>query len=75
MTWIFLAAALLVAAGGLLARRRFVELRRREHLSDDAIRQIEERGRVELDEPLDREHIDEEERRFWEESWDEPEEW
>lgn len=75
MTWILLAAAILVGAGGLIVRRRVLALRRDAALSDDAIREIEERGRLELEEPLDREHIHEEEQRFWEESWDEPDEW
>jgi hypothetical protein len=44
-------------------------------LTDDMIRQIEERGRVELDEPLDLGQIQEEEARFWEEHWDDPDEW
>jgi hypothetical protein len=44
-------------------------------LTDDMIRQIEERGRVELDEPLDLDQIQEEEARFWEEHWDDPDEW
>jgi hypothetical protein len=44
-------------------------------LSDDMLRQIEESGWVEVDEPLDYEEIQEEEARFWEEPWDEPDEW
>ncbi len=44
-------------------------------LDDAQIRRIEETGRLEVDEPLDREEIQAEEKRFWEESWDEPEEW
>jgi hypothetical protein len=44
-------------------------------LSDDMVRQIEESGWVEVDEPLDLEEIQEEEARFWEEPWDEPDEW
>ncbi len=43
-------------------------------LTDDQIRAIEEQGTVQLEEPLDLDHIREEETRFWEESWDEPEE-
>lgn len=70
-----LAGVLLVAAA---IRLRFrVVGRRSAHsgLNDDMIRQIEEHGRVEMDEPLDREHIAREEERFWEETWDEPEEY
>jgi hypothetical protein len=44
-------------------------------LSDDLVRQIEENGYIEVDEPLDIEEIQEEEARFWEEQWDEPDEW
>ncbi len=46
-------------------------------VDDDAIAEILERGElyVEDDEPLDLAEIDEEEERFWSETWDEPEEW
>jgi hypothetical protein len=44
-------------------------------LSDDMVRQIEESGWVEVDEPLDLDEIQQEEARFWEEPWDEPDEW
>jgi hypothetical protein len=46
-------------------------------VDDDAVRSILERGVLvtEDDEPLDYDEIDEEERRFWSESWDEPDEW
>jgi hypothetical protein len=44
-------------------------------LSDDMIRQIEDSGWVEVDEPLDYREIQEEEARFWEEPWEEPDEW
>ncbi len=70
--WLFAGAAVLVAAAGLGARRRLRRLRDRE-LSDAAIRRIEVSGRVEVDEPLDLEEAAEEEERFWEETWDEPE--
>jgi hypothetical protein len=43
-------------------------------LSDDMIRQIESSGWIEVDEPLDHREIREEEARFWEEPWDEPDE-
>lgn len=70
--WLFAVGALLVAAAWLASRRRLQRLRDRE-LSDGAIRQIEASGRVEVDEPLDLEEAAEEEERFWEGSWDEPE--
>ncbi|HEX9885757.1 MAG TPA: hypothetical protein VGA70_04680 [Longimicrobiales bacterium] len=46
-------------------------------LDDDAIRRIVEEGVIRADgeEPLDLEEIEEEERRFWEEDWEETEEW
>lgn len=73
------ALAVLVIAGGIAVRLR---LRERRHgsphaLDDDAVRRIEAVGRLRTaeEEPLDQDEIDEEERRFWEETWDEPEEY
>ena len=45
-------------------------------LDENAIQTILEIGEISTDEdePLDLEEIDEEEERFWRESWDEPEE-
>jgi hypothetical protein len=43
-------------------------------LTDEQIRAIEERGTIDMDEPLDLDHIRDEESRFWEETWDDPEE-
>jgi len=70
--------ALLVYAG----LRLRVRLHRRfagddPRVDDDAVRTILETGRLVTteDEPLDLEEIEEEERRFWSESWDEPDEW
>ncbi|MFW5947566.1 MAG: hypothetical protein ACOCUW_03650 [Gemmatimonadota bacterium] len=69
--WLFAAGAVLVVAAGLGVRRR---LRRMDDGLDDAdIRRIEASGRVEIDEPLDLEEAADEEERFWNESWDEPE--
>lgn len=72
-----LVAALLGYLGGILAalaalvflRRRHVRRRqrRRGRVGDAEIRAILERGRVEVEEPLDLEEIREEEKRFWEE--------
>ncbi|MEX0890827.1 MAG: hypothetical protein WEB88_01575 [Gemmatimonadota bacterium] len=71
---LFLAAAALVIAGGLAARRRVEEAREsRRGLADEDIRRIEEGGWVELDEPLDLDEARAEEEQFWEETWDEPE--
>jgi hypothetical protein len=69
---------LLVASGVVLRLRLRQRIGRSEPTVDDAaIREILEHGRLTLDtdEPLDPREIEEEERRFWAESWDEPEEW
>jgi hypothetical protein len=69
-------AALLAIAAGLLYRTRLDAAVREEPgtLDDDLIRQIEEHGWIDVEEPLDMEDIREQEQRFWEESWDEPDE-
>lgn len=74
MGWIFAAGAALVVAAWMGYRRRLRRLRGA-GLSDGEIRQIETSGRVERDEPLDLEEAAEEERRFWDETWDEAEPW
>lgn len=68
----------LVGASGLRLRGR---LRRRlvrsvPVVDDRAVTRILETGTLasDEDEPLDQAEIDEEERRFWSETWDEPEE-
>lgn len=65
---------LLVAAGMALRSRRREAFQRRSVVDDHAIDRIIEDGElwVEDDEPLDLDEIDEEEERFWSESWDEP---
>jgi hypothetical protein len=67
-------AAVLAIAAGLLYRNRLEDARREEPgaLDDDLIRQIEQDGFIEIEEPLDLDHIREQEERFWGESWDEP---
>lgn len=68
-------ATLTLAAGAtLLARRREAFGSKEPLVDDDLIEQIIERGEiyVDEDEPLDLEEIDDEEERFWSESWDEP---
>jgi hypothetical protein len=72
VTWFFVVAALLVAFGWLGYRRRIGEVRG-SGLSDADIRAIEEGGRVAADDPLDLGEAAEEEERFWDETWDEPE--
>ena len=66
--------ALLVAAGLALRSRRREALGARPVLDDAAIHRIIEDGEiwVDDDEPLDLQEIDDEEERFWSESWDEP---
>jgi hypothetical protein len=68
---------LLAVAAGLMYRSRLTRVIRSGDpvLTDDMIRQIEDRGRVDIEEPLDLDEIEEEEARFWEEPWDEPDEW
>ncbi len=69
--------ALLALTGGLIYRTRLGRMgTRRRPLTDDMIRRIEEDGNinVEDDEALDLQHIREEEERFLEETWDEPDE-
>ena len=74
--WIVLSG--LVVVGAVLIRLRLHDPPggRGTALDDDAIRRIEETGRLHTrePEPLDQAEIDEAERRFWEEEWDEPEE-
>jgi len=65
---------ILLVLGALRIRHRLIG-RRSTGLTDDMIREIETRGEVEMEEPLDRERIAREEERFWEETWDEPEEY
>jgi hypothetical protein len=74
VNWIFLLGALAVLAGWLGYRRRLDRIRG-PTLTDEQIRAIEEGGslRHDMDEPLDLEEAAEEEERFWDESWDEPE--
>ena len=79
--WLVFWAALtaLVIAAAILWRlrlKRRLEVRD-PRVDDDAVRAILETGMLRDDtpEPLDLDDIEEEERRFWSESWDEPEEW
>ena len=71
-------AALAVAAGlSVHVRRRQLLASNRPALDDEAIDTIVETGELVIDEEesLDLDDIEEEEERFWSESWDEPEEW
>ncbi len=69
-----LAAGLAVVAYAM-SRSHLRARRRSASLDDDAIRRIETSGRVDVEEPLDLDEAHEEEERFWEEDWDEPEPW
>jgi hypothetical protein len=83
-------AALVVAAGvSLHVRRKEAIASTVPVVDDEAIERILQTGELsavdadtldldlilEDDEPLDQEEIDDEEGRFWSESWDEPTEW
>ena len=69
----------LVAASGLRIRARLLQHRGSSTpvVDDEAVRRILQEGVLEssVEEPLDMDEIEEEERRFWSERWDEPEEW
>jgi hypothetical protein len=78
--WLVFWAGLVVLA---FAAGVSLRVRLRDHLrpripiiDDDALRTILTTGtlKVDEDEPLDIREIDEEERKFWSEPWDEPEE-
>jgi hypothetical protein len=80
LLWILfwaMSSALAVAAGWSLHERRRRLTRARPVVDDDAIQHILETGElwVEEDAPLDLEEIDQEEERFWSETWDEPDDW
>lgn len=70
-------SVLAIVAGILYLRRlRALGARKRFRVDDDIVREIEESGRVEVDEPLDMEDIRDEEERFWrDQPWEEPEQW
>ena len=80
MTTLFAALACIVLLAGLAARRRVADRTARERgpgVDDDAIRRIQDEGYLsadEEDEPLDLDEIAREEERFWDETWDEPDE-
>lgn len=73
---LFFVLAELVLIVALVGRwRAHVGGARQESLLDDeAIRRIETEGRIEIEEGLDLDRIDQEERRFWNQYWDEPDE-
>lgn len=70
-------AAILALTAGLAyqARRQRTSALFAQELTDDLVRQIEEHGSIDVDDPLDLQEIQEEEERFWEEApWEDPEE-
>lgn len=75
MAWFGVVLALLAAAGGALYLLRLRDAAAGDRLTDDMIEQIERRGSVDVDEPLDLDDIADEEARFWdEERWDDADE-
>ena len=72
-TEVLLILGILALLAGWRARQRVRAKQRQNLLTDDTLRDIETRGTVEIDEPLDHEEIARQERRFFEETWDEPE--
>jgi hypothetical protein len=75
--WVFLAVLAVAAGLSLHFRRKDLLAASLSKVDDDAIETILATGAlyVEEDEPLDLREIDEEEERFWSETWDEPEDW
>ena len=75
--WTTLTILVMAAALRMYMRRKELFASNVPVLDDNAIDTILEIGELSTDEdePLDLEEIDEEEERFWTESWDEPEEW
>ena len=74
--WTTLTILVMAAALRMYVRRKELFTSNVPVLDDNAIETIMEIGelRTDEDEPLDLEEIDEEEERFWRESWDQPEE-
>ena len=74
--WVGLAILAFAAGASLRVRLRDEVDSGSPVVDDDALRAILETGvlKADDDEPLDMGDIDDEERRFWGESWDEPEE-
>ncbi len=74
--WITLIILVMAAALRMYVRRKELFTSNVPVLDDNAIETILEIGELSTDEdePLDLEEIDEEEERFWRESWDQPEE-
>jgi hypothetical protein len=74
MPWIMMLAVVAFAAAVMQRRRIREYIEGDPRLDDDMIRRIEQQGSLELEEPLDFDHIREEEERFLNETWDLPDE-
>jgi hypothetical protein len=74
--WSILTVLVIAAFIFVYVRRKASITRRSPRIDDAAVRTIVETGAlaVEDDEPLDMREIEQEEERFWSETWDEPEE-
>lgn len=75
--WVGLTLLAFAAGVSLRARIRERIWRPIPVVDDQAVEAILETGTLSTDDddPLDLSEIDEEERKFWSETWDEPEEW
>ncbi|MGE0157846.1 MAG: hypothetical protein AB7T31_00465 [Gemmatimonadales bacterium] len=74
--WGILTVLVIAACILVYVRRRASFARRTPRVDDDAVKAIVETGALAIDddEPLDMREIEEQEERFWSETWDEPEE-
>lgn len=72
--WIILAGLAIMAGVRFLHRLRDAADTERPRLTDEDIRRLEEGGSIEFDPPTDPDEIAAAEERFWNESWDEPDE-
>ena len=73
--WAGLTALAFMAGLSLRSRLSSGIVRRSPIIDDEAIEQILATGQLTVEDPLNLDEIEEEEKRFWSESWDEPEEW
>jgi cytochrome c-type biogenesis protein CcmH/NrfF len=74
LLWITLALLVVVAGVRVWLRARRGHGPRVHPLTDEEIRRLERGGSVSIEPPTDMGEVAEEEQRFWEEHWDEPDE-
>ena len=74
MPWVLMLALVAFVAAVMQRRRTRDYIDGDPHLNEDMIRRIEQQGTIVMDEPLDFDHIAEEEERFLNETWDLPDE-